>query len=104
MKQIMVDTNKCEEGAVLAEDVVNENGMVMLRAGSVLTGDKINALLRNGINTVPVVHEEKLSAEQIAEKRKKIDKKVSKLFRKSRKDECMSQFESILVDYYVERC
>ena len=103
MKQVVIDIAECEQDSVLAEDIVNKNGMVMLKAGSVLTDDKISALLKNGINSISVLSENKLTPEQMAERRKKVEKNVKKLFRKCDKSKHMSQLEGILIDYYIER-
>ena len=94
---------KCDENAVLAIDVINDKGTVLLKSGAILTAAKLNSLVKNGIETISIVNENKMTEAQLAEKKKKVEKIIKRLFRKSNMQPHMKQLQGIFVDYYVNR-
>ena len=55
----MVDIDDVKEGSILIEEVLNEQGDLLLKKGSVLTGDLINKLISLGILGVYVENAER---------------------------------------------
>ncbi|MDH5446111.1 MAG: hypothetical protein OEY52_11175 [Gammaproteobacteria bacterium] len=101
MKSIEISVDECHAGSVLTEDVNNASGAVMLKAGTVLTEDKINTLIRIGVTEVSIVNNQKLSPEQLEKKRKAVNKLMKGVFRKVESDLGMKKLKDILTEYYI---
>lgn len=81
MNQKLLSLEELLPGAVLAENVHDNAGRVLLRAGAVITEASIDALRRREIEmvTVEVVAEE-LSPEQLAIERKRLEARLDEAF------------------------
>ncbi|MDH5258515.1 MAG: hypothetical protein OEX07_10925 [Gammaproteobacteria bacterium] len=103
MKFTQLNVEQCHAGAMLAEDIISEGGIVILKAGAELSEDRLKSLSNNGVKAISIVCEEKLSAEELEKRRHKIAKKMNKLFRRSDDDSYLAQMKEMLVEYYVSR-
>lgn len=99
MSSIMVDIEKCPIGAVLAEDVITGNGVVILRAGVSITEDKLSSLIRYGLVAVVIESGEKMSDVEKDLKKENIRKYVDKRMRKCKDSDVTEKFKSVLVAY-----
>lgn len=99
MASIRVKVDLCHAGAVLAEDVVNDSGVAMLKAGASLTESTIEKLIRNGVSELIINKEEALSEEELEEKRQKIDALITKRMRNCETNNEMVLLKKILIDY-----
>jgi len=57
MKRECIPIDECRETMVLAKDMYNEAGLLLLTRGTRLTPDKVRVLHRRGITMVPVEKE-----------------------------------------------
>ncbi len=48
-----VPIEKCDTTMILREDLYNEGGLLLLTKGTQLTRDKLDMLVRRGVETVP---------------------------------------------------
>jgi uncharacterized phage protein gp47/JayE len=76
-----VDLDNAADGMVLAAQVVDGQGNVLLANGTVLAAPLLNALRRRGIDSVRVV-DDSVTGEQLAAERARIRARLDELFRK----------------------
>lgn len=101
MKSLELAIDKCDENSILAIDITNSSGAVMLKAGTILTREKLISLNRMGISELSIVKEEKLSPEELEKKRKRVESRINRLFRKVQYDPEMNRFKQILTKYFI---
>ena len=53
MKKERIPIEECCEEMLLTEDLYNESGLLLLTKGTKLTNEKINMLIRRGVEYVP---------------------------------------------------
>jgi hypothetical protein len=68
----------------LAEDVLNENGVVLVCANVQLTEFILESLARKKIRDLSVIHEDDRTPEQIAAEREQLTQRIEHIFRDSR--------------------
>jgi hypothetical protein len=76
-----VDLDDAADGMVLAAEVVDGQGNVLLASGTVLAAPVLNALRRRGIDGVRIV-DDSVTEEQLAAERERITARLAQLFRK----------------------
>ena len=104
MDNVLVDIQSCPAESVLAEDVTNVSGVVILRAGTVMTQEKLTSLSKYGVNTIVVTIKNNLSAAELMQKKQNIKKVIDKRMRRCEKTDEMKKLKSILVTYYCGEC
>ena len=100
MPDISVSIEECPVDATLAEDVLNESGMVVLKAGTVLAENKLASLSRYGITDLVIKDMSTLSPQEIAEKKEKIEKQIIKRMRRCEMTDEMIELKNMLVNYH----
>lgn len=100
MNKITTSLADCPAGATLAEDIVNENGVIVLKAGTLLTEAKINGLQKYELDNIVISSTDKLTEAERAEKRERIEKNIDKRMRKCEMTVEMSKFRNVLLAYY----
>lgn len=93
-----------QAGMVLAKPATRENGMVLVPAGTALTGALISRLQSMGVEQL-VVEGDALDmggsgAEALARK----EERLEHLFRNFKNDRYMQQVKAIVRDYYTHKC
>lgn len=53
MKKERIPIEECHEKMILTEDLYNETGLLLLTKGTKLSSEKINMLIRRGVEHVP---------------------------------------------------
>lgn len=102
MDNITISLSDCPFEATLAEDVLNDNGVIVLKAGTCLTQEKIHSLEKYGFDNVVIKSMHRLSAAELEEKRIKIEKNIDKRMRKCEMNDDMKNFKNILVAYLCD--
>lgn len=102
MANINVSLEDCPAESTLAEDVTNENGVIVLKAGVVLDETKIANLARYGINDIVIISTTKLSPAELAEKKKRIGKHIDKRLRKCEMTDEMIELRDILIKHHCQ--
>lgn len=100
MTDTSIPLDKCPSEATLAEDIVNNNGVVILKAGTVLTERKIETLSKYGVANIVIKSTIKLTPNEVEEKMEKIEKTINKRMRRCEMTDEMNQFKNVLVNYY----
>lgn len=100
MTDINIPLEECPADSILAVDIVNDSGFVILKAGTILTESKIETLSKYGVENISIKSEVKLTPEELEEKKKKIEENINKRMRKCNMTNEMTQFKNILIEYY----
>lgn len=100
MTDISIILQECPVEAILAKDVANENGVAILKSGTVLTEKKIENLLNYGVVNIVIKSIIKLSPDELDEKIKNIEKNIVKRMRRCEMTDEMVQLKNILVNHY----
>jgi len=101
MNNITKSLHECQAGSVLAEDLVNNDGVIILRKDAILTEKKLESLSQLGINDVVIKSEKKLSQAELQEKMGKISTRISKRMRRCEMTAEMKTLKDILVKYFT---
>ena len=80
-KYKQVDLDDASAGMVLAVDVLDHQGSVLLPKGAALSDSLLTSMRRRGIDSVQVV-DDGVSPEQLAAERERIAARLQQLFRK----------------------
>lgn len=83
-------------GMVLADDLLDAAGTVLLPAGATLTGSMLDALARRGIASVAIVGEE--SNQQREQERERQCARLARLFRHSASDAGSDSASAVLLE------
>lgn len=81
-----VDINDVHAGAVLAADVVDGDGRVLMSAGAALSDAALTSLRRREIVSVTVELVEELDAAALAARRVRLENQLARLFRHAGED------------------
>ena len=100
MTDIITLLAECPVEATLAKDIENENGVVILKADTILTEKKIESLSKYGVINIVIKSEIKLSPDELDGKLKNIENNISKRMRRCEMTDEMVQFRNILVNHY----
>lgn len=99
MKQHEIALDACSAGMKLAESVVDDNDVVFLAEGTLLTEKLIANLSERGISTVCVETIEQLSEEEKQRRRQQIEDQIKQRFRKVIENPLMQELCDALIDY-----
>ena len=99
MDKISVNISECPVESILAEDVMNDNGVIVLKAGTLLTESKINSLERYGLESIVINSQDKVSAAELEAKKKQIGKILDKRMRRCDMNKEMTSLKNILISY-----
>ena len=99
MDKSSISLTNCPVEAVLAEDVVNANGVIVLKAGTILSESKIVSLGKYGVECVIIEAQSSLSPEEIEAKRHNIEKIIAKRMRLCEMTDEMQSLKDALVNY-----
>lgn len=80
-----LDVDDAVAGMVLADDVLDARGGVLLPKATALTDAMLTALQRRGIDTIHVVNDA-ISEEELRAERERVQQRLAKLFRKCGSD------------------
>jgi len=100
MADMKVLIGECPLDACLAEDVINDVGVVVLKAGSILTEKILSTLSKYGVDNIVIKKEEKINVAEIEERIKQTREKISKRMRKCEMTKEMVSLKQILVNYH----
>ena len=87
---------------VLAKDVQNSLGQVLLKAGLSLSALSIAGLMKKNIGHVSVLYQEERSEEDLAAERIKTTERINHLFRNVPQDGTMGALRQMIIDYRLE--
>ncbi len=90
-------------GMVLAKDVRNSLGQVLLKAESVLSDSSLSGLMEKNIGHVNVLYEDERSEEELAAERLKVAEHINFLFRNVARDGAMGALRQMILDYRLEK-
>ena len=94
--------SECQAGAVLAEDLIGSDGIMILGKDTVLTDRNIESLSRLGIKSVVIKSGKKMSEAELQEKAGKFSKRINKRMRRCEMTPDMEALRDILLKYYVQ--
>jgi hypothetical protein len=80
-----VELDDAVAGMVLAEDVLDGQGGILLPQKTALTDALLTSLRRRGIDTVHVVNDD-ISEEELNAERQRVQRRLARLFRKCQDD------------------
>lgn len=89
-------------GTVLAADVHDGEGNLLLHKGAAVTESMLAGLRHRGVATLQVVHEERLSPDQQAERRRQVLERVRYLFRASGDSPVARELERQITAYRLQ--
>jgi hypothetical protein len=89
-------------GMVLAQEVRNQQGQVLLQVGADLSASSISILIKRNIVHVSVWHEDDRSEEELAAERIKVTERINRLFRNTAADGTMGALRQMILDYRLE--
>lgn len=89
-------------GMVLARDVLNPQGQILLQAEAGLSEASIASLLRRNISHVCVLQEDDRSEEALAAERTKVTERIDVLFHGVAQDGIMGALRQMILDYRLE--
>lgn len=96
-----LDLDDAEAGMVLAADVLDHQGSVLLPAGAPLTEALLTSMRRRAIDSVSVV-DDAISSEDLARERERVDARMAKLFRDPAQNEANGLLRAELTAYRME--
>lgn len=89
-------------GAVLGDNVHDEAGRVLLRAGAVLSESAIEALRRRKVEQVVLEVIEKTSPEQLALEKVRLETRLEAAFRRAGHSEANRQLWQAILEFKLE--
>ena len=81
-RNLQVDIDDVEPGMVLSATLSDAHGGVLLPAGVELTESMLTSLRRRGVEAVTVIND-KVSDEELAAERQRLQERLDRLFRKN---------------------
>ena len=96
-----VDLDDAGAGMVLAAEVLDHQGSVLLPKGAALTDSLLTSMRRRGIDSVQVV-DDGVSPEQLAAERERISARLAQLFRKQGAGRADALLREQLTSYRME--
>ncbi len=96
-----LDLDDAEAGMVLAADVLDHQGSVLLPAGAPLTEALLKSMRRRSIDSVRVV-DDAISTEELARERERVAARLARLFRVPARDEANATLRAALSAYRME--
>lgn len=100
MENKIIRLTNAQSGMRVALDVCDDNGVVLLAAGSVLTEQSLASLVKRGVSQFVV--SEVLSEEQRAQRIVEIDQRLEWLFRYAEEDLLLGKLRETVRAYRVE--
>jgi hypothetical protein len=88
-----------QEQSILADDVVDKNGSILLKADAVLTQDILKKISDLGITNISIYEEETLSPEQLEMERAEIQQQTDRRFRHMKNNPLMMEFKNMILKY-----
>jgi hypothetical protein len=96
-----LDLDDAEAGMVLAADVLDHQGSVLLPAGAPLTEALLTSMRRRAIDSVRVVNDA-ISGEDLARERERIAARLATLFRQPAQNSANALLQAELTAYRME--
>ena len=96
-----LDLDDATAGMVLAAEVLDHQGSVLLPAGAPLTEALLNSMRRRSIDTVRIV-DDAISTEDLARERERIATRLAHLFRHPAPGEANALLQAELTAYRME--
>lgn len=96
----VVSLDELLPGAVLADNVRDEAGRVLLRSGALMTESSIEALRRRGVESVSVEAAEGIpSPEHLAVERSRLEARLDLVFRQAGEGEANRQLRQAVLEF-----
>lgn len=95
--------DQAQPGMLLAAEVCDPSGAVLLAAGAELTEALLPSLARRGVKQVQVEVEETLSPEELAARREETARRLDRLFRHEGDDPLMDRLKAAVLSYRLRR-
>lgn len=92
IRQLSLD--EAEAGMLIATDLKDGNGNILLPSGASLTDSSIKSLMRRGVTDISIVGDEAPAIDQVLEQ-ERVKARLTKLFRKSHTGE----LDRLLMNY-----
>ena len=96
-----IDLDDAAAGMVLAADVLDHQGSVLLPAGAPLTEALLTSMRRRSIDSVRVV-DDAISSEDLERERERVDARLAQLFRSPAPGEANAVLQAELRAYRME--
>ena len=100
MNNISKSLHDCQIGSILAEDLVNDKGFIILKKNTILTEKTLESLSKLGINNLVIQSITKITPAELQEKMEKIEKRINKRMRRCEMTNEMKILKDILVEYF----
>ena len=89
-------------GMVLARDVLNPQGQILVQAEADLSESSISGLLRKNISHICVYQQDDRSEEELAAERIKVTARIDELFHGTDQDGIMGVLHQMILEYRLE--
>jgi hypothetical protein len=100
-KYKQLDLDAAEAGMVLAAEVLDHQGSVLLPAGAALTDALLTSMRRRGIDSVRVA-DDAVSTQELEAERERIAARLARLFRRPDQSAAATILQSALGAYRME--
>ncbi|MDZ4201049.1 MAG: hypothetical protein U1C96_02770 [Gallionella sp.] len=91
-----------EPGMVVAREVRNADGQVLLQTGTTLSESSMSALLRRNVGHISIFQEDTRSAEELQAERARVVERINHLFGNVPQDGTMGMLRQAILEYRME--
>ena len=92
-----------EPGMLVARELRNDDGQVLVQGETILSESLIAALLRRNVGHVSVFQEDERSDEELQAERIKVTERLAQLFHNVPQDGVMGTLHRVVLEYRLEK-